>query len=374
VAAQEAGLLRAFVTGIYDRGDGTVVRRLPGPLARRVARELRRRHHPALDPALVRTIGRYHVAATALRRGARITIDAWAHRRFDAAVARLVREEDVPPRIVHVFEGGGLETLRAARSVGAAGVLDVANAHERVVEALLAEVGGVSYGATSRVNAERAIADILLAPSQFVIDCLVEHGVPAERIVHLPYGVDPDRFTVSAPSTDGVFRALYVGRLCARKGLRQLLEAWRSAGLHNAELTLVGAADEFGRRMLRDAPASVRWVPGVPKHEVHRLFEHADAFVFPSLAEGSALVTYEALASGLPVVTTPNSGSVVRDDVDGFVVPAGDVEALGRRLSALAGDADLRVRLGRSGRALIVERYTWGHYRSRLTEIYRELL
>ena len=66
----------------------------------------------------------------------------------------------------------------------------------------------------------------------------------------------------------------------------------------------------------------------VPHIEMPRLFRQADIFVFPSLHEGSALCTYEALACGLPVITTANSGSVVRHGIDGFIVPIRDVEAL----------------------------------------------
>ena len=64
----------------------------------------------------------------------------------------------------------------------------------------------------------------------------------------------------------------------------------------------------------------------------------ADVFVFPSLFEGSAVVTYEALACGLPSVVTPNAGSVVRDGLEGFVVPPRDVEALAARMEQLGDD------------------------------------
>jgi glycosyltransferase involved in cell wall biosynthesis len=64
----------------------------------------------------------------------------------------------------------------------------------------------------------------------------------------------------------------------------------------------------------------------------------ADVFVLPSLCEGSATVCYEALASGLPVITTPNAGSVVRDGIDGFIVPIRDAEAIAARLEMLISD------------------------------------
>src|SRR5690606_41274150 len=85
------------------------------------------------------------------------------------------------------------------------------------------------------------------------------------------------------------------------------------------------------------------------------VLDWADIFFLPSICEGSATVIYEARAAGLPVVTTPNAGSVVRDGVDGFVCAAGDVDALCDRISRLAADPDLVVWMGRNARARAAE-------------------
>jgi glycosyltransferase involved in cell wall biosynthesis len=63
-------------------------------------------------------------------------------------------------------------------------------------------------------------------------------------------------------------------------------------------------------------------------------------FLLASICEGSATVCYEALAAGLPVVTTPNAGSVIRDGIDGFIVPIRDGPAIAGRLRLLAGDRE----------------------------------
>jgi glycosyltransferase involved in cell wall biosynthesis len=74
----------------------------------------------------------------------------------------------------------------------------------------------------------------------------------------------------------------------------------------------------------------------VPRPAMAGLYGWADLFVLPSLFEGSATVTYEALATGVPVVCTPNTGSIVREGVDGTIVPAGSLEALEDALAAVA--------------------------------------
>jgi glycosyltransferase involved in cell wall biosynthesis len=91
------------------------------------------------------------------------------------------------------------------------------------------------------------------------------------------------------------------------------------------------------------------------------VYRSADVFAFPSLAEGSALVTYEALASGLPVVTTANAGSVVRDGIEGFIIGAGDAGALAQRLDELHRDPCLREAMGRAARERAAA-YTWERY------------
>ncbi|HEY65970.1 MAG TPA: glycosyltransferase family 4 protein, partial [Caldilineae bacterium] len=98
------------------------------------------------------------------------------------------------------------------------------------------------------------------------------------------------------------------------------------------------------------------------------VYQQADVFTFPTIEEGSALVTYEALACGLPVVTTPNAGSVVRDGVEGFIVPTRDVEALVAVLERLRADERLRLGIGWAARQR-AEAFTWERYETSLARI-----
>ncbi len=157
------------------------------------------------------------------------------------------------------------------------------------------------------------------------------------------------------------FRALFVGQVGIRKGVPYLLEAWQRLSWRDAELWLVG-------RVSRNASPSWRVTRALPGlclighlDDPVEAYRQADVFVFPSIEEGSALVTYEALACGLPVVTTPNAGSVVRDGVEGFVVPIRDVEALAERIEQLRSDERLRQEMRKAARAR-AEGFTWERY------------
>src|SRR5439155_25416078 len=101
------------------------------------------------------------------------------------------------------------------------------------------------------------------------------------------------------------------------------------------------------------------------RNESHHSYKKSDVFMLPTLFEVSALSVLVALASGLPVVTTPNAGSVVRDGVDGFVVPIRDAEALADRIERLYGDPALRREVGIRARERALE-FPWQRYRAEL--------
>ncbi len=378
LAAQRSGLLDTFWTGIYRTGRGLtsdrLIAHLPDRLRLAADRELSRRWQPELDPGRIRTVARYDVVAVIWRRLERQPgawdPEPWMLRRFDAHVARSLRRR--PPALVHAFEGAALSTFVAARAAGSVTVLDCASAHERFV-AVRRATGDRRRPTTERIHAERRLADRLLAPSDQVVDCLLEHGVPAERIIRLPYGADPDPST-GRERSGRPFRVLFAGTIEPRKGVAELLAAWRRATLPEAELVLVGPPGQGASELLRELPSGARWQGGVPHREMLDWYRECDVFAFPSRAEGSARVTYEAMAAGLPSVVSVEAGSVVRDGRDGFVVPAGDPASLAGRLRELHDRPRLREAMGSSARLAIEERFTWGHYRQRLTAVWDDLL
>jgi glycosyltransferase involved in cell wall biosynthesis len=117
--------------------------------------------------------------------------------------------------------------------------------------------------------------------------------------------------------------------------------------------------------LLENAAAEMRkyvdLVGAVPRPKMAEHYIGADVFLLPSICEGSATVCYEALAAGLPVITTPNAGSVVRDGIDGFIVPIRDPEAIAEKLELLARDRELLAWMSSNGlapsREFTLERY-----------------
>jgi alpha-maltose-1-phosphate synthase len=391
LAADEAGVLWRFVTGVYDKpGTGlrTVADHLPTKLAFRLGRQLRRRYIGGLSPNRISSAGWLEITRLALQRSvvgkviarhygtAGITKGYSAL--FDRYAAGYVRSASA--NVVLAYQGGGLHVLRAARRYGMATLVDqaaslnfgriVADEHERVHM-----TGGIARPNMGRLLEEVALADGLLAPSEFVRASLVERGVP-ERLVHIvPFGVDVERFTPAVASEENgrQFTALFVGQITLRKGVHYLLDAWQKLSLPNAKLILIGGVtDSAGWRVLERYRGIYTWLPDVPNHELHAHYKDADIFVLPTLAEGSALVTYEALACGLPCVVTHNAGSIVRDGEEGFVIPIRDVTTLQAAIHTLWASRELRVTFARAARKR-AEEFTWERYRRAVRSVYEHV-
>jgi glycosyltransferase involved in cell wall biosynthesis len=376
LAAQEVGLLRAFATGVYLGGDHLPARavraamRLPrGPRALRGATN---RIDARLDPERVVSYPLLPILARAARRLSwGHEAERWALRRCDARIACWLTRQAQPPAIVNGFELGALATFRAAKELGATTVLDVPAAHEYAAAAQGEDPREDPH--TPRVLAERELADYLVAPSGFVLDCLADNGVPEERLVKIPYGTEPPAEVAPRDSGD-IFRALFVGTIGRRKGVDVLLEAWRKLALPRSELVVVGGATPSNAALLQNRPTSCRWVGIVTRRELPDLFGQCDVFVFPTRAEGSALVTYQAMGEGRVVVTTPAAGSVITDGADGLIIPVDDPDALAEQLLRLYEQPELRRELGARARETILARYTWAHYRTRVRALYVAIL
>ncbi len=228
-----------------------------------------------------------------------------------------------------------------------------------------------------QLNREIELANHILIGSSFVKDTFVAEGVPEEKLTVIPYGTDTTFFQppFEKQCCPDRFNVLFVGQISQRKGLSYLLRAYERIHGPGTSLTLVGQLMENdGGDSLRNWRHFLRHVPHVPRTELAVLFQQADVFVFPTLVEGMGLVVIEAMASGLPVITTPNGpGDIVRDGMDGFIVPPRDVDALVDRLERLRDDPELRFKMAANAKSRS-EEFTWERYRhSAVSEIHQWL-
>lgn len=292
---------------------------------------------------------------------------------------RVCRQSWGDARAVFTFNCAGLEIMTLARDRGMRTVSEQTIAPAAVERRLLREEQEFHPGWESahddrfadeysqREQAEWALADSILCGSEFVREGILECGGPVERCVVVPYGVDGlagrSNPTRHGPKLAGPLRVLTVGTVSLRKGAPYVLDAARRMR-GNAVFRMVGPSI-LSPSAERELGSVVEWTGPVPRSEVAEHYAWADVFLLPSICEGSATVTYEALTYGLPVVCTPNTGSVVRDGEEGFVVPIRDSDALVKRLSTLEEDRRLLQQLGERASKLAAD-FTMGRYGERL--------
>jgi glycosyltransferase involved in cell wall biosynthesis len=278
--------------------------------------------------------------------------------------------------------GSSLEALKRAEELGCASVLDFPIAHHRFSRAILREEAELvpEFAATlqfdrfpsqveQRFDAEIDAAGVVAVPSEFVRSSFEASGVPPEKLFTSPYGVDLRKFSQREERPSGPFRVLFVGQIGQRKGISYLLDAYQRFKKRDTELVLAGV-------LVGDpAPLSRRsslfsHIPGLPHDEMPAVIQSADVLVLPSLVEGMALVVLEAMASGVPVIVSTNTGAadVVRDGVDGFVVPIRNAPAITEKLEYLYANMDARTEMGRQAR-LQAEKLTWDRYARSIAQL-----
>jgi glycosyltransferase involved in cell wall biosynthesis len=218
---------------------------------------------------------------------------------------------------------------------------------------------------------EFELADYVFVPSQFAKETFVMHGFPEGKLAMIPRGADVEYYRPAPEKKGSTFRVVFVGMLCVRKGVQYLLDAWKMLNLKNAELLLVGSVHEEIKPFLKKYDMPNIKIVGFVKDPVG-LYNSASIFVFPTLDEGSAKVTYEAMACGLPVITTPNAGSLVKNGEDGFLIPIRDVETLQEGILFFYNNPDAVREFGSAARKNI-EPFTWDRYEKTLIDKYEEL-
>lgn len=393
VGLQRAGLLGEFWTCLDYRGAGGFGRILPAA----VRTQLQRRTNPAELAASVRThpwreaarllASRLDLGGLVRHETGPLSVDAVYHS-LDRAVARRLRLG--PFTGVYAYEDGAAAAFKAARSRGQTCFYEQPIGHWRAARALLHEEAErePEWAATltgnrdsaaknARKDEELGLADVVIAASSFTRQTLELAGPGRAPVVVVPYGAPPPPVGLPEPAprpAGAPLRVLFVGGLSQRKGLSYLFAAERA--LRGAiTLTVVGAKPPVPCPALDRALAGVRWIPGGPHATILGEMLAHDVLVFPSLFEGFGLVLPEAMAMGLPVITTAHTAGpdLITEGIEGHLIPIRSSAAIVERLDALRRDPERRIEMGRRARARVAT-LSWQTYGDQLAAVVRERL
>lgn len=316
----------------------------------------------------------------------RMAVAGW--KLFGWCSRRYIREAD----LFHVRSGAGQGgAIQRARKNGMKVLVDHSMAHPGYIEQTLRPIYdaqgerlflGSSNPFFRLVIKDCMDADVLLVNSAFVRDTFVCMGYPEEKIRIVSQGVRQDFFGLRQGDTrakENTLRLLFTGNFCFHKGASVVFDALKrlkDKGLGRIVLDVVGTYDSAQKWIsaYRDENLSIVFHGHVPQDRLKQHLAEADVYVFPSLAEGCASSGMEAMAAGLCVIATRESGLPISDGDTGYVVPVMDAAALADKIEWLLHHPDAVERVGCAASDLIRTQYTWERYAENVQKVYTELV
>lgn len=298
----------------------------------------------------------------------------------DRQVAQRLRRAPKSFTGVYAYEDGALASLTAARELGLAGHYDLPIGYWRTARRLLesefqrhpefaATLTGFkdSTAKLARKDAELAQASQIFVASSFTAQTLRDYPGRLPAPVVIPYGFPPARPEVAravrGPVTSShPLRLLFVGGLSQRKGIADLFAAAKTIG-GAVSLTVIGSKVGVACPALDRELALHRWIPSLPHDQILAEMHAHDVLVFPSLFEGFGLVITEAMSQGTPVITTDRTAGpdLITHGRNGWLIPAGNTEALVRQIEELVRHPELIRSAGENARATAAAR-PWSVY------------
>jgi glycosyltransferase involved in cell wall biosynthesis len=216
-----------------------------------------------------------------------------------------------------------------------------------------------------------ALADVIIAPSEFVKKTLEMAGFVHKKISIIPFGAD----TVKNFEDENIIKRLeekpikfiFSGAVNYRKGINFLLEAWDKLKLEDAELLICGRVYKSIRKEIKKYKNNnVKFLGFV---DVKEYLKKSHVFVFPTLLEGSAKAVYEAMSYGLPIITTENAGSIVENGQSGFIVDVGNVDSLVEKIAYFYNNPEKITEMGIKALGAS-KQYTWENYGQNIVNLY----
>jgi len=287
------------------------------------------------------------------------------------------------------FQGSCLHSLRSALQAGKKAVVELATAHVTAAKIILGEeqklhpewadsFDNLEFPAPyeKRLREEPHQADVVIAASKFTRQTLLDDGVGEGKIKYLPLGFEIDYIPYHKKefkSRKRPLRLLYVGRITQRKGIKYLLEAMKGFDKSEVELHIIGFVHGNGDA-LKEYAGLFTLHPPLQQYELFKKYAEYDALVLPSVFEGFGLVILEAMAAGLPVITTPNTmgPELIVNDENGYIVPIRDIDSIKVAIQNLLNKNEEERMVMADGAHNAALQYSWDAYAANLAVLLNE--
>lgn len=306
---------------------------------------------------------------------------------FSQSARRAISNLSSNPDIYHYRAGFGLCSLKAAKNRGAILICDHSIAHPNILASLVSNREKLHpetekkdlAGFWPLVLRDIEQADFIVVNSEFVKETFEAAGAKTDNVFVIYNGIDNNFLSylpeISKHSLNGPMKILFAGAVSERKGARALIAAISNLPKDGWELAIAGYIEPEFRTLVSTLLSNdrVKYLGALSRQQLAEQMSASDVFLFPSLAEGSARVVFEALAAGCYVITTKNSGSIVTDEIHGKIVPPNDADAIVDAIKFAIGRREHVSEIGLRNSELVRKRYTQEAYGESMMRLYREL-
>ena len=302
----------------------------------------------------------------------------YSNKLFDKWASTQLDECDV----LVVWSNVAASTLKAAKRYSAMTVLERGSTHILFQKEILEEeykkyslkIKPIDERTIQEDLVNYSISDYISVPSRFAKQTYIDHGIDPKKIIQIPFGVDLQTFR-PVLKEDKMFRVIFAGSLSLRKGFHYLLEAFSGLKLKNAELLLIGPVNPEINQVLTKYRDCYKYLGIVPHTELYKYLSQGSVFVLPSIEEGLAMVIPQAIACGLPVISTINTGGsdIIREGIEGFNVPIRNLNALKEKIIYLYEHEEERKQMGKNALERAKE-FTWDIYGEKIMSEYLRVL
>jgi glycosyltransferase involved in cell wall biosynthesis len=358
VMAEVAGVLSTFVTDLWNpwgsAGQSLATRIGFGPLTR-----FSSRFSNSVPKHKVRVLTRLGVEYWWRKANAKTPKDLYSvfeqmGSRFARAATSFITDEH---DTFLGFASASLETIQQAQRLGLRTVVDqidpgplqhrIIRAEEQKYKHLLNMVTTIPDSYYARIEREWDAATAIIVNSGWSKRALVSQGVSDAKVSIVPLAYRTRSSRHVARSTTRIsrqkLRVLWLGTMCLIKGLPYSIEAAMLLTGAPVELTFAGPTDLRLENLA--FPKNCRYLGPVARSQTELLYRSHDLFLFPTLSDGFGLTQIEAMAHGLPVITTKNCGDVVQDGHSGFLIPPRDPRSIADAILRFIEDPDLLQRM-----------------------------
>lgn len=229
---------------------------------------------------------------------------------------------------------------------------------------------------SEKFGKEVLMADYHIVASTYSTKALEYEGIASNRIFRIPYGVDSNKFIKPNREYNNCkLNVLFVGEVNQRKGIRQILEAARIINSSDIKFDIIGTGKEYCADLYTPYEHFVHFQGRVPYDVLLEKFSSSHIFIFPTMGEGFGLVLLEAMAAGLPVITTKNCGGadIVLEKENGFLIDVGDTDALVEKILWFKNHPKENERMSMNAIST-AQKYTWERYKIGIFNCIKDIL